>query len=93
VRLWGVLPTQFDGRARICHEAVETLREHFGERCLEPIHANIKVKEAPSVQKTLFEYAPATNAAADYHKLVERLLSDAQKNDDAQPMHAEGGVG
>ncbi len=34
VKLWGVLPTLFDARARICHEALDTLREHFGETML-----------------------------------------------------------
>src|SRR5690606_34886467 len=39
VQLWGVLPTLFDSRARICHEALDTLREHFRDRCLEPVRA------------------------------------------------------
>jgi chromosome partitioning protein len=93
IRLWGVLPTQFDGRARICHEAFETLRDHFGSLCLEPIRTNIRVKEAPSQGKTLFEYAPGCNAAADYLKIVDQLLTDAPNNDCAQPLTAEGGLG
>jgi chromosome partitioning protein len=75
VRLWGVLPTLFDARARICHEALGTLREHFGSRCLDPIRQAIKVKEAPACGKTLFEYAPGSSAAEDYGKVVDRLLS------------------
>ncbi len=77
VRLWGVLPTLYDRRARICHEALETLREHFGDRCLEPIRAAIRVKEAPSQALTLFEYAAGSSATEDYRKVVDRLLLEA----------------
>lgn len=76
VALWGVLPTMFDSRARICHEALGTLREHFKERCLDPVRTAIKVKEAPAEGKTLREYAPGLGAAADYDKVVEKLLAD-----------------
>lgn len=77
VALWGVLPTQFDARARICHEALATLREHFGERCLPPVRQTIKVKEAPAEGKTLFEYAPESSAACDYDRVVDQLLEDS----------------
>lgn len=72
--LWGVLPTLFDQRARICREAAESLRESFGEVCLDPIHFAIKAKEAPAQGKTLFEYAPGSPAAEDYARVVTRLL-------------------
>lgn len=72
---WGVLPTFFDSRARICQEALNTLRQHFGEVCLEPIRMASRVKEAPAHGKTLFEYAPTSSAAQDYLRVVDRLLS------------------
>jgi chromosome partitioning protein len=72
--LWGVLPTLFDARARICREAVESLRQSFGDACLEPVHFAIKAKEAPAQGKTLFEYAPGSPAAEDYARVVTRLI-------------------
>ena len=72
--LFGVLPTLFDARARLCKESLDTLRETFGEACLDPVHFAIKAKEAPSQGKTLFEYAPASPTAQDYCRLVDRLL-------------------
>jgi chromosome partitioning protein len=75
--LFGVLPTLFDARARICREAVESLRESFGDACLDPVHFVIKAKEAPAQGKTLFEYAPNSPAAEDYALLVTRLLNPA----------------
>jgi chromosome partitioning protein len=77
VRLWGVLPTMYDTRARICHEALETLREHFGDRCLQPVRSAIRVKEAPSQGQTLFEYAADSNALRDYQLVVDQLLTES----------------
>jgi chromosome partitioning protein len=74
VQVWGVLPTFFDARARICHEALETLEKHFGERCLPPIRQATRVKEAPASAKTLFEHAPDSQVAADYERIVERII-------------------
>lgn len=74
VRIWGVLPTFFDARANICREAVETLQQHFGDRCLPPIRAAIKVKEAPAHGQTIFEYAAGTAAADDYRRIVDRII-------------------
>ncbi len=76
VELWGVLPTLYDARARVCREAYETLREHFGARCLGPVRHAARVKEAPSQGKTVFEYAPGSPAMADYMAVVEKLVND-----------------
>jgi chromosome partitioning protein len=81
VQIWGVLPTFFDARAKICHEAVGTLREHFGERCLAPVRAAIKVKEAPAQGQTIFEYAAGASAAEDYAAVVERVIASRVVSD------------
>lgn len=83
LQFWGVLPTFFDGRARICHDVVAALRQHFGEVCLDPVRITSRVKEAPAQGKTLFEYAPGSTAAEDYSRVVERLLLAPEKNRDA----------
>jgi chromosome partitioning protein len=75
VQIWGVLPTFYDARARICRDAHDTLQKHFGERCLEPIRQATRVKEAPASSKTLFEHAPGSHAALDYERVVERLIT------------------
>jgi len=75
VQIWGVLPTFFDARAKICHEAVGTLRDHFGERCLSPVRAAIKVKEAPAQGQTIFEYASGASAAEDYAAVVDKIIA------------------
>jgi chromosome partitioning protein len=90
VNFWGVLPTLYDSRARICNEALDTLRKNFRDVCLDPIHFAIKVKEAPSLGKTLFEYAPNSSAAGDYWRVIERLMQVEPARDNAS---LAGGVG
>ncbi len=92
VELWGVLPTLFDARARICHEALATLREHFGARCLPPVRMASKVKEAPAEGKTLFEYAPGSSAACDYDHVVNKLLETAVHDAPIREPSSLGGV-
>ncbi len=79
VQIWGVLPTFYDSRAKICREAVATLKQHFGERCLPPIRAAIKVKEAPAQGQTIFEYAEDSNAAEDYAVVVQTILTSRRE--------------
>lgn len=79
VQIWGVLPTFYDARAKICREAVSTLKQHFGDRCLAPVRAAIKVKEAPAQGQTIFEYAEDSNAAEDYAAVVQTILTSRER--------------
>jgi chromosome partitioning protein len=94
--LWGVLPTLFDSRARICKDALESLQNTFGTTCLEPVHFAIRAKEAPAHGKTLFEYAPTSPAAIDYGRMVDRLLGiehpKEDSNEEAFTKVAAGGT-
>jgi len=92
VQIFGVLPTFYDARARICRDAVETLKEHFGDRCLAPVRSTTKVKEAPAQGRTIFEYAPESSAAEDYKRIVDLIVdgpaavsppSQGEQHDDA----------
>jgi chromosome partitioning protein len=83
VQIHGVLPTFYDARARICRDAVDALREHFGDRVMPPIRQATRLKEAPAQGQTIFEYAPDSNAAEDYLRVVDLLVdgpaSDAKR--------------
>ncbi len=78
VMVGGVLPTFYDGRAKICRDALEALRKHFGDLCLPPIRQNTKLKEAPSHKKTIFEHDPTSTGAEDYRVVVAYVLARAQ---------------
>jgi chromosome partitioning protein len=74
VQIHGVLPTFYDSRARICRDAIDAMKEHFGERVMTPIRQATRLKEAPAQGKTIFEYAPESNAAEDYLRVVDLLV-------------------
>ncbi len=75
VRIGAVIPTMYDARAKICQDALSTLREHFGPLCLPPVRATAKLKEAPAQQKTIYEWAGDSNAARDYDVVVDALIN------------------
>lgn len=79
VQIHGVLPTFYDARARICRDAVDALRDHFGDRVLPPIRQATRLKEAPAQGKTIFELAPESNAAEDYGQVVDLLVRGPEK--------------
>lgn len=78
VNIAGVLPTFYDARTRLGNEVLSTLRGHFKEKCLNPVRMNTRLAEAPSHKKTIFEYAPNSNGAADYSHIVEWMIDRVQ---------------
>ncbi|MBW2455481.1 MAG: ParA family protein [Deltaproteobacteria bacterium] len=94
LQIWGVLPTFYDGRAKICSEALETLQNHFGDRCLTPIRATTKLKEAPAQSRSIFEHAPGAHGANDYAALVDAVLGvpaeQAHRAGQGEPARAMG---
>lgn len=78
VKVGGVIPTFYDARAKICRDALEALRKHFGDLCLPPIRQNTKLKEAPSHRKTIFEHDPHCSGAEDYRVVVETIAARAE---------------
>jgi chromosome partitioning protein len=74
VRISAVLPTFYNARTRLSREVLETLQEHFKDKCLEPIRQNTRLAEAPSRRKTIFEHAPQSFGAADYARVVDWVL-------------------
>ena len=77
VKLSLILPTFFDQRNRKSHEIYDILKRHFGDAAAEPIRTNVRIAEAPSFKKTIFEYAPRSYGAIDYGKLVERVAKNS----------------
>ncbi|MGM0577712.1 MAG: ParA family protein [Myxococcota bacterium] len=87
ITVMGVLPTFYDVRNRISHEVMRTLKRYFKDKVLEPIRINTKLKEAPSKQQSIFEYAPNSAGATDYARLVgavERLVKGKPSQAPAQ---------
>jgi chromosome partitioning protein len=76
VRIIGILPTMFDGRLLHAREAIEILREHFGDIVFETrIRKTIRYAEAPVKGQSVLRYDPEGSAAAAYRQLAEEVLS------------------
>jgi chromosome partitioning protein len=90
VQITGVLPTFYDARARICRDALDALKEHFGPRVLPPIRSATRLKEAPAQGKTIFEMAPESNAAEDYQRIVDWLIEGAAASEPCEVAQAVG---
>jgi len=76
VCLYLIVPTFYSPRARQNREVLGLLQRYFADKVTEPIRKHLKLTEAPSYHKTIYEYSPRSGARADYDCLVERILRD-----------------
>jgi chromosome partitioning protein len=76
LKLTVVLPTMYYERLRKDREVLQLLEYYFRGKVAEPIRSNVKIAEAASHQQTIYEYAPQSNGAVDYARLVERVMHD-----------------
>lgn len=81
LRLEYILPTMFDRRTRHSHEIFAQLKKYFNRQVCDPIHYNVRLSEAPSNGKTIFEYAARAQGAYDYKNLIERIISHGDRQD------------
>ncbi|MFN0131837.1 MAG: ParA family protein [Phycisphaerales bacterium] len=91
LRVLGVVVCAHDASASHTHEVVADLERFFEAARAEPspwsgavvfrpfVRRNIKLAEAPSFGKTIFDYAPQAPGAADYRAVAEAIAkaSDA----------------
>jgi chromosome partitioning protein len=75
----GILPCLYDSRLKLAREVLAEIRNYFpGKVCAQAIGKNVKLAEAPSYGQTIFEYAPESSGAADYHRLALEVLERAE---------------
>ncbi len=70
-----VLPCMVDGRTNLSAEVLREIGEHFGPLLATTrIRNNVKLAEAPSFGRTIFEHAPESNGALDYAEFADEFL-------------------
>jgi chromosome partitioning protein len=74
-----ILPTMFDKRTRQSFDIYRQLKKLFSKQLCAPIHYNVRLSEAPSLGKTIFEYSHQAIGARDYEKLSQRIEDDGIK--------------
>ena len=84
VAIQGILPTMFDRRTLHSREAVEILRENFGELVFNTkIRKTIRYAEAPVKGSSVLKYDPRGEAAAMYRDLAKEVLNGAKAREHA----------
>ncbi|NCB75203.1 MAG: ParA family protein [Clostridia bacterium] len=76
----GIVLTRFNSRAIISREAADMI-----EQTAEQLHTKLyqskirectAIKEAQATRKSIYDYAPQSNAAADYSALVDEIIKE-----------------
>jgi chromosome partitioning protein len=87
-----VIPTMVDRRQKKSREILKVLRWHFGSRVTDPIRSNVRLSEAISYHQSIYEYAPESNGAKDYGKLVRRVEHvEKSQSDGGRPSREHPG--
>jgi len=70
-----VLPCMLDSRTNLTTEVLREIDQYFGAQLAKTrIRNNVKLAEAPSFGRTIFEHAPDSNGARDYDAVAQELL-------------------
>jgi chromosome partitioning protein len=84
VEIQGILPTMFDRRTLHSREAVEILRESFGDLVYNTrIRKTVRFAEAPVRGQSVLAYDPTSPAANVYRDLAKEVLNGAQAREHA----------
>jgi chromosome partitioning protein len=79
VEIEGILPTMFDQRLLHSREAIEILKENFGDLVLRTkIRKTIRFAEAPVKGQSVLKYDPDGEGAAMYRDLAKEVLNGAK---------------
>lgn len=85
-----ILPCMVDRRTNLTNEVLGELRQHFGDVLAETcIRSNVKLAEAPSFGRTIFEHAPESNGAHDYDVVADELLRRFAGTFEVAPLESE----
>jgi chromosome partitioning protein len=79
VEIRGILPTMFDSRTLHAREAIDMLKENFGDLVFETrIRKTIRYAEAPVQGSSVLKYDPSGSAAEAYRTLAKEVLNGAK---------------
>jgi len=86
-----VLPCMLDSRTNLSAEVLHAIEEPFGRLPTEtPTRNNVKLAEAPSFGRTIFEHAPDSNGAKDYAAFGLEFLRMIGESDEPEEVEEPG---
>ena len=75
LELGGVIMTMFDGRTNLSRQIVEEVKEHLPEKIFSTlIPRTVRLSEAPSFGKTIFDYDPTGVGSTAYRDLGQEVI-------------------
>ena len=81
--LLGIVLTLVDYRVRATKEIIDMLRGHYDRQIFKTeIRVNVRLSEAPSFGKTIFDYDKTSTGAESYRNLAIEVTQRCQKNKD-----------
>src|SRR5579864_1923078 len=84
VEIQGILATMYDRRLLHSREAVEILKENFGDLVLDTkIRKTVRYAEAPVKGQSVLKYDPSGEAASMYRDLAKEVLNGASPREHA----------
>jgi chromosome partitioning protein len=84
VEIQGILPTMYDRRLLHSREAVDILKENFGDLVYKTlIRKTVRYAEAPVKGQSVLSYDPSGEAAALYRSLAQEVLNGAKAREHA----------
>src|SRR2546426_5863217 len=84
VEIGGILPTMYDSRTLHSREAVEMLKENFGDLVFDTkIRKTVRYAEAPVQGSSVLKYDPTGSAAEAYRTLAKEVLNGSAPREHA----------
>mgnify|MGYP001090908741 FL=1 len=78
--LLGLVLTMVDHRLNVTAEISELIRRHYGRQVFRTeIRGNVRLKEAPSYGRTIFDYDRGSTGAEAYRALTQEVLTRIKK--------------
>ena len=75
LKIGGVLLTMFDSRTKLSQSVVNEVQKYFQDIVFDTVvPRNIRLSEAPSHGKSIFEYDPKSTGAISYEKLAQEFI-------------------
>ena len=76
LELRGLLPTMVDARPRIVRDFIDYLKRSYGDNvCHTIIRRSVKMNEAQTMLKDIYDYKPYSPVGIDYEMLCKELFS------------------
>ena len=85
----GLVLTMYDSRTKLAQAVVDEVRAHFPQTFATVIPRSVRLSEAPSHSKTVFEYAPQSRGAEAYADLADELITRLASAPNQAPTQSE----